>query len=394
MIVQHGTLEISAARLRANIQAFRTRLAPHVALGATVKANAYGHGLEQIIPLLPGAGISWLCVYSVDEAITAAALDTTLPILVLAPVVLTPQFPDLSPRLDAILRSRRVRLTVTDQQSASYLSSCWLRLGGTTPLPVHIQVDTGLTRQGVALEQLPALINHVRALSAVRLEGIFMHFSHADQPGHSANQSQLAAFVHATKAERLRDPHLLLHAHNSGGAWHDGFNALNMVRLGIALYGLQPSLAAPITAIAPIARLTAPIMAIHACAAGVGVGYGHTFVTARISRLGIVPVGYADGYPRVLSNRSFVMLGPEKFPVVGRVSMDQMVVDITDSEVRVGNMVTVISDAPCSPICMDGLAQQCDTIGYELATGLGSRLERKVVGDLASSGVAEDVFMR
>ncbi|MCL5946336.1 MAG: alanine racemase [Planctomycetes bacterium] len=394
MIEQHGTLEIYAARLRANIQTFRSRLAPHVALGATVKANAYGHGLEQIAPLLPNAGISWLCVYSIDEAVAVAALETSLPILVLAPVVMAPEYPDLSPQLDTLLQSRRMRLTVTDKQSASYLSSYWLRRGGKVPLPIHIQVDTGLTRQGVALEQLPALINHVRALSAVRLEGIFMHFSHADQPGHSANQAQLAAFVHATMAERQRDPQLLLHAHNSGGAWHDGFNALNMVRLGIALYGLQPSLAAPITSITPIARLTAPIMAIHTCAVGVGVGYGHTFVTARISRLGVVPVGYADGYPRMLSNRGFVMLGSGRLPVVGRVSMDQMVVDITDSQAGVGDIVTVISDDPSSPIGLDNLAQQCDTIGYELATRLGSRLERKIISDPACSDIADDGFMR
>lgn len=378
MIEQHGTLEIYAARLRANIQTFRSRLAPHVALGATVKANAYGHGLEQIAPLLPNAGISWLCVYSIDEAVAVAALETSLPILVLAPVVMAPEYPDLSPQLDTLLQSRRMRLTVTDKQSASYLSSYWLRRGGKVPLPIHIQVDTGLTRQGVALEQLPALINHVRALSAVRLEGIFMHFSHADQPGHSANLAQLAEFVRATAAEKKHDPQLILHAHNSGGAWHDGFNALNMVRLGIAMYGLQPALAAPIAAIIPVARVRAPITAIHNCATGVGVGYGHTFVTARISRLGIVPVGYADGYPRELSNRSFVLHGENQLPVVGRVSMDQTVVDITDTDACVGDWVTLISDDPQSPICMDHLAEKCNTIGYELATRLGQRLERRL----------------
>ena len=378
MISQNGTLEISAARLRNNIRAFRSRLADHVALGATVKANAYGHGLGQIVPLLPEAGISWLCVYSLEEADAVARLNRDLPILVLAPVVLTPESTDLPQRVDALLSSGRVRVTITDMSSASYLSSHLLHRGATVPLPVHIQVDTGLTRQGVALDQLPALVEHVRALSAIRLEGIFMHFSHADQPGHAANSTQFAAFIHATFAQRRRDPQLLLHAHNSGGIWHDGLNALNMVRLGIGMYGLLPSLATPITAISPIARLTAPITAIHQCATGVGVGYGHTFVTARISRLAVVPVGYADGYPRALSNRSFALLGNRELPVVGRVSMDQTVVDITDTEARVGDAVTLISDDPASPISMDRLAEKCDTIGYELATRLGPRLNRRI----------------
>ncbi len=378
MIAQNGMLEISAARLRSNVQAFRSRLPGHVLLGATVKANAYGHGLQHIVPLLPAAGISWLCVYSLEEAIHVVALDANLPILVLAPLVITPESSDLPPHVMRVLASGRVRLTVTDAQSASYLSSHLLAMGRDGPLAVHVQVDTGLTRQGVSLQELPTLIQHVRALSAIRLEGIFMHFSHADQPGHSANALQLNEFIRATAAEKNCDPQLILHAHNSGGAWHDGLNALDMVRLGIALYGLQPSLAAPVAAITPIARLTAPITAIHPCATGTGVGYGHTFTTARISRVGVVPVGYADGYPRELSNRSFVLLGEKKLPVVGRVSMDQTLIDLTDSDSQVGDYVSIISDDPLSPISMDHLAATCNTIGYELATRLGPRLERRV----------------
>ncbi len=378
MIAQNGLLTISATRLRSNVQAFRSRLARHVLLGATVKANAYGHGLEHLVAVLPEAGICWLCVYSLEEAIAVAALNANLPILVLAPVVLTPESSDLPQHVMPVVASGRVRLTVTDAQSASYLSSHLLSMGCDGPLPVHIQVDTGLTRQGVSRQELPALIQHVRALSAVRLEGIFMHFSHGDQPGHNANTAQLNDFIRATSAEKKCDPQLILHAHNSGGAWHDCLNALDMVRLGIALYGLQPSLAAPVAAIAPIARLTAPITAIHSCAMGTGVGYGHTFVTARISRVGVVPVGYADGYPRELSNRAFVLLGERKLPVVGRVSMDQTLVDLTDSDGRVGDLVTLISDDPLSPISMDHLAETCNTIGYELATRLGPRLERRM----------------
>jgi alanine racemase len=381
MIAQNGILELSAANLRRNVQAFKNRLAGHVTLGATVKANAYGHGLEQIVPILPDIGISWLCVYSLDEAVAVAALESTLPILVLAPIVLTDESSDIPPRIEKLLAARRVRLTLTDIQSACYLSAHMLAMGSTAPQPVHIQVDTGLTRQGVAMQELPALIEQVHALSAIRLEGLFMHFSHADQPEHNANRLQFSEFVRAAANAKKRHPQLILHAHNSGGAWHDGFNALNMVRLGIAMYGLQPSLAAPIAAITPVARVVAPITAIHDCPVGAGVGYGHTFVTTRNSRLGIVPVGYADGYPRELSNRCFVLHGEMMLPVVGRVSMDQTVVDLTDTDARVGDCVTLISDDPQSPISMDHLAEKCNTIGYELATRLGNRLHRRLTDE-------------
>ncbi len=152
-----------------------------------------------------------------------------------------------------------------------------------------------------------------------------------------------------------------------------------MVRVGIALYGLQPSRNDPIAELRPVARLVAPLLAIHEREAGIGVGYGHTFVTSRPSRLAIVPVGYAEGYPRCLSNKGVVQINGRTAPVVGQVSMDQIVVDITDVPADIGDAVTVLAWDAAAPNGIDRIAEAGGTIGYEIATGLGSRLLRRLV---------------
>ena len=151
------------------------------------------------------------------------------------------------------------------------------------------------------------------------------------------------------------------------------------MRLGIGLYGLQPSWRHPLRDLQPVASLVAPIAALHARPRGVGVGYGHLFITARPSRLAVVPVGYADGYPRALSNRAEALVRGHRVPVVGRISMDQSVLDVTDVAVEIGDVVTLVDNDPASPLCLDRLAGLCDTIGYELATGFGPRLVRRMV---------------
>ena len=151
------------------------------------------------------------------------------------------------------------------------------------------------------------------------------------------------------------------------------------LRVGIAFFGLQPSTQNPIPGLLPVARLTAPILAIHDRPENIGVGYGHSFTTRRNSRIAIVPVGYADGYPRSLSNRAIVQVRRTDVPVIGRVSMDQIILDVTDvSGVAVGDEVTIISDDPAKENCVDRLADATQTIGYELTTRWGSRLRRVV----------------
>ncbi|HTV49281.1 MAG TPA: alanine racemase [Phycisphaerae bacterium] len=379
MIPQSGELRISTQRLGHNIAAFRKRLPQNVKISAIVKANAYGHSLAAMTPLFKDAGVDWLCVYSLEEAGELLGLNSQLPILVLAPLATRGAPFEFSAAQLRVLESDRVRVTLTDADSALALAAWAAKQKLSRQLNVHVQIDTGLTRHGVSPSESRKLLADFENLPSLALEGIFMHFSHGEAPNHPVTAAQLGEFERITKPLKEKNPKLIRHAQNSGGTWNVSDAALDMVRLGIAIYGLQPSLAHPIKDLQPIARLVAPIAAIHQRSAGVGVGYSHIFTTKRPSRLAVIPVGYADGYPRHLSNRGSVEFSGALLPVVGRVSMDQIVADVTDSTAKVGDVVTLISDDPNSPICMDRLAERCGTIGYELATRMGPRLVRKIV---------------
>ena len=383
MIEQRGRLEISRSRLRHNLEVVRGRLSPGVKICAVVKANAYGHGVSEVTRLVREEGVEWLAVYSLEEALDAGA-SPWVKVLVLAPFVLGD-----GPVAVEMARGLRgqVRINITDSETAKRLSAALVAAeAADEPVNVHVQVDTGLTRSGVDAEAAAELAEMIAGLPGLRLEGMFAHFSHGDVPGHESIAEQVRNFHRTAAPVKKKHPHLMVHVQNSGGVWNmtDAPPAgLDMVRVGIALYGLQPSppqTAAPLRELQPIARVTAPILAIHERAAGTGVGYGHLFVTKRASRLAIVPVGYAEGYPRAMSNRGVVQVREVDAPVVGRVSMDQIVVDVTDVVgAKVGDLVMVISWDPTKANCVDRIAEATGTIGYEVATGFGGRLKRVVV---------------
>ena len=240
-----------------------------------------------------------------------------------------------------------------------------------------MQIDVGLTRQGCTAEVLPRLLAVISDLSHIKLSGVFAHFSHGEMPGSDITSQQYEMFHQL--AGPLRSQGIIAHIHNSGGAYRKLPIDVDLVRLGIGLYGLQPSLDYPNDALQPVAELRAPIVAVHKRSAGTGVGYGHQFVTARPSRLAIIPVGYGDGYRRELGGRAVVEMGRHSYPVVGRVSMDQLVVDVTDGNVHEGDIATLISSNPRSDISMDHLAEKLRTISYEIATGLGTRIVRQLI---------------
>ncbi len=380
MMPQHGTLSLSASAMRHNIEALRKRVGSRVELMATVKANAYGHGLGPCVDILLGAGINWFCVYSLEEARQVAAMAPRANVLTLAPSQMVGN-ERLEPWQCELLQSEKIRLTINDVLSAEAISEAMMLAGVASPISVHVQVDTGLVRQGAAPDHFEQVCETVSRQEKLRLEGVFMHLSHGDEPGHVTVGDQIGLFIRLTDKLKKRWPELLRHAQNSGGAWHGLQDKveLDMVRPGIAIYGLQPSVDHPIAELKPVARLTAPITAIHMIEPGCGVGYGHTFVAKRRCRIAVVPVGYADGYPRMLGNRAVASLNNQTVPVVGRVSMDQVTLDVTDLPARIGDEVVLISSSPEAPHATDRLASMCGTIGYELATRWGSRL-RRVVG--------------
>ncbi len=353
----------------------RERIGDRTRLCATIKANAYGHGVSQIVPLLQSEHVEWVCVYSLEEA-AALADFSGLKVLVLAPVVMNGS--------GGVPKNLHVgmRLNVTDAGSARQLSAALRDAGVRWPLNVHVQIDTGLTRVGVEPSGVATLVAEIQSLPNLRVEGLFSHLSHGDVGGHATLEQEMRILRSVTDPLKEKQPELLIHLQNSGGCWNVSNisdEPFDMVRVGIALYGLQPSTANRMEGLLPIARVTARILAIHDRPAHTGVGYGHSFVTARDSRLGIVPVGYADGYPRGLSNRGVGQLGNVDVPLVGRVSMDQIIVDVTEvPSARVGDEVTLISEDPAKSNSLDRMADAMGTIGYELATHFGGRLDRVV----------------
>jgi alanine racemase len=245
---------------------------------------------------------------------------------------------------------------------------------------VHVQVDAGLTRIGVEPHEIHDIVDAISLLPNLNLEGLFAHFSHGDVPRHNTVIEQLRVLHAVAGPLKAKYPRLLLHLQNSGGAFHLDDTSLDLVRIGIALYGLQPSTSDRIPGLLPVARVTAPILTIHTRPANTGVGYGHTFVTKRPSRLAVVPVGYAEGFPRLLSNRALAQVHGIDVPVVGRISMDQIIIDITDvPAAQLGDQVTVVSWDPTKPNSLDQMADAMGTIGYELATHLGPRLNLVIV---------------
>ena len=392
MIPQHGTLEISRSRFLHNVARLQ-KSAGAAHLCATIKANAYGHGIDCLGPLLEAANVPWVSTYTLHEARAIAATHGhCFNILVLAPFVSPPDMSFKDSPLAQHLQDHHwnLRINLTDLDSARALSRLATTWGERYTIKVHLQIDTGLTRLGIHPDAAATLCEQIAALPGLALEGLFSHLSHGDVPHHPTLDQQRESFQKIAAPLKQKFPHLLLHLQNSGGTFNLSTENLDMVRIGIALYGLQPSTTHPIVSphtLQPIAQLTAPILAIHDRPAHIGVGYGHTFITTRQSRLAIVPVGYADGYPRQLSNtkNAIAQLRGIDVPVVGRVSMDQIILDITGIPtastglVQPGETVTVICNNPAKPNSLDAMATAINTIGYELATHLGTRLKRIIV---------------
>lgn len=373
MIDQCGTLLLSAQRFRHNVSFFRSAVSPRTGISAVVKANAYGHGIEPMLQLLRQENIQWCSVFTMAEAIVVHRLSPDLNIHIMAPMVFS-SHDSPPPEADFFFGpSSKAHLTMTDRQSAEYLNQMAARLG--QMVMVQIQLDVGLTRQGCDTAEFDALVAFVRSASHLKLTGLFAHFSHGEVPSSAHTAMQLDAFLRAT--DKHRSDAILIHVHNTGSTVRCAHPEVDLVRIGIGLYGLEPGSDHPLGTLQPIASLVAPVLAVHDRPIGTGIGYGHQFITARPSRIAILPVGYADGYRRELGNRAMVEFGDAQLPVIGRVSMDQIAVDATGTSLRTGDCVTLISSDPTSVCSMDNLASRCGTIGYEIATGLGPRLKRR-----------------
>ncbi len=367
--VERVWAEVSTDAVVANYRAVRERLTAHCRVMASVKADAYGHGAVPVAKALEAAGADWLAVSHISEAAELRQAGITLPLLLLA---YTP--PAEAARLAALGAAQ----AVSDGDYAAALNAAAEAAGVT--VEVHIKLDTGMGRIGfVCYDGDPAdAIAAACALPHLNATGIFTHFAMADVATPEADaftKQQFARFTETTRclAERgVTFP--LRHCCNSAAALRFPEMHLDMVRPGIVLYGLAPdeALSLPIT-LTPAMTLCAAVGQVKTVPAGTPISYGGTAVTARRSVLATVPLGYADGLPRACSGRIAMAVRGHLAPLLGRVCMDQCVLDVTDiPDVQPGDTVTVFGESPSAA----ALAAGADTIAYEIVCRLGRRVVR------------------
>lgn len=358
--------EIDLDAIEANVRALRDHVQPAL-LMAVVKANGYGHGAVMASRAALRGGADWLSVYAPVEGVVLREAGIRAPILVLGP---------FTARDARALVERNLTPTVTSLQAASVLQDA----AGDSQVQVHIKFDTGLNRAGVGWEDAVPFVHALSRFPALRVEGMLTHFASADEADKTVTQQQLNNF--RTAAARLAESGIsipLLHTANTGGLLDLPETHLTLARTGIGVYGYYPSdaVSRPVP-LHPALRLVSTVTRLHDVPAGTGVGYGFEHRCTRPSRIALAPIGYGDGLPRSLGNgKARVIIRGQFAPIIGRVSMDQVTIDVTDvAGAEVGDEVILIGSGGDIRQTADELAAAGGTISYDILTGLLPRIPR------------------
>jgi alanine racemase len=354
---------------RENIEKIRSYIGPKVHLMAVVKANAYGHGMVECSKSAIEAGASMLGVAYAMEGVRLREAGITAPILVMA--CESSDFIPLFFEHDLTLgiSSHEIFETLRNELKSQK-----------NPCKVHIKVDTGMGRVGFRPSEVKSLIEMIKCMSELIVEGIFTHFPSADesdQEDFCHNQIKIFSdLLNELKSKGLRPP--LAHMCNSAGTLKFPEAHFDLVRIGLMSYGLVPYPGSEKKfRVKPVLSWKSKVAFIKEVPAGFTVSYSRTFSTSRPSRLATVPVGYADGYRRFLSNRGMAIIKGVKVPIAGRICMDQTVFDITEAgDVRIGDVVTLIGRDNSETITVEDLAALGGTISHEIVTGITGRVSR------------------
>lgn len=354
--------------LRWNLAQIRKRVGAKVKILSMVKANGYGHGAGAVARTLEAAGSDAFGVATLEEALELREDGVRAPILVLAGV-----YPDqIKEFLDHSLTP-----VVHDSIGLKQLDDAAQKIGAT--LGVHLKIDTGMGRLGFLPAEADSWIAELKNLRALKLEGIFSHFSHAESVQGDHTRKQLEVFnsiLEKLRAEKICPP--LVHLANSAATITFPPAYFDMVRPGIMLYGVYPSpeMTEQID-LKPALSWKTNILQLKKVPSGTSISYGQTFITARESLIATLPVGYADGYPRLLSNRGQALVRGQRAPVVGRVCMDLTMIDVTDiGNVEQGDEVVLLGRQDNAEISADEVAAWANTISYEILTSIGARIPR------------------
>ena len=369
--MSRASAEISLLAIADNLKLIKSKTNAQVL--AVVKADAYGHGLIQVGKVAENVGADWLGTALLEEGIALRNSGIKIPII----SWLTPLGEDFKAAINL-----DIDLSIS---STELLNEIVLAGKSVKKIPrIHVEVDTGMSRGGVGDDWQLFLNELSKAVAAneINIVGIWSHFARADEPDEVMNKEQLAVFedrIKSASAAGIKAE--FIHISNSASSLTNKSAHKNIIRWGIGLYGLSPDLNnlgdSKSLNLKPAMRLKAKLHLVKAVKAGVSVGYGGTAITKSDTKLGVVTLGYADGIPRNANNLAGVFVGGKRAPIIGRVSMDQFVVDLgINSLAKTGDEVIVFGDGLGGEYTVDEWAKASGTINYEIVTRIGSRVPR------------------
>lgn len=367
-----GYALVDLGAIVSNMKNMKSHLRPGTRMIGVIKTDGYGHGSVPIAKALEKLDFMYgFAVATAEEAFELRDAGVTLPILVLGYT-----FPYSYERMIA----QNIRPTVFQMDMAKALSEEALKQN--KKAKIHIKVDTGMGRIGIMPDEEGfSFVKQLKSLSGIEIEGIFTHFARADEKDKTSARAQLSKFTAFTdRLEReLALTGLIKDCSNSAGILEMPEANMDVVRAGITLYGLAPSQDVDMTVIPlrPALSLYSTVIYVKTMPAGCPISYGGTYVTERETRIATIPLGYGDGYPRSLSNKGYVLIKGCTAPIIGRVCMDQFMVDVTDiPNVTVGDRVTLIGKDGDEEISANDLGELAGRFNYELMCDLGKRIPR------------------
>lgn len=371
---QRAWVEIDLGALSYNVKQLVQFLSPRTQLMAVVKADAYGHGAVTVAKTVLEAGASWLGVATVPEGIQLREGGIKAPILILGAI-------NTKEQIHAIAHWK-LQPTLCNPKQALIFSNTLEAINYNSPLPVHIKLDTGMSRLGTNWQEAADFVQLVQGLPLLDIASIYSHLATADSPDATVMQEQHRRFEEAIaqiKAREIKIPSL--HLANSAATLADPKLHYDLVRAGLAIYGLYPAphLKNKIQ-LQPVLQLKARVTQVKTIASGTGVSYSHQFIAPREMRIAVVGIGYADGVPRSLSNHMEVLIRGQRVPQIGTITMDQIMLDVSSiPDLQEGEIVTLLGEQGKEQISADDWANQLNTISWEILCGFKHRLPRVAV---------------
>jgi alanine racemase len=363
-------VEIDLAALERNLKLIRATLPAQIKYVAVVKADAYGHGLPQVAARLMHAGADLFGVATIAEAMAVRELSADWPVLLLSPVL---------PDEDRYLPEYDLAATVSSLEEVRRFDAAGVAAG--RPVAVHLKIDTGMGRLGAWHAAAPEVYTAIQAARGLRLAGIFTHFSSADEDPAFTTEQRRIFLATLAKLPNLNTANLLIHADNSAGLeTTPGDSIFNAVRVGLLQFGVLPhphSMLARVHA-EPVFSFHTRVGLVKQLPAGTGISYGHTAKLKRDSRVAVLTAGYGDGIARASSNRAHVLIHGKRCPVLGRITMDQTIVDITDvpAPVQAGDPVVLVGRQGSAQISVSEFSSWGDTIAWETLCSVTKRVPR------------------